>query len=296
MSLNIWSDGMGSWSYGFLKPLLARTFPGTTITYDDRKERKPDLVVRSHFQDHERAPPYSCPYITWSGESYPVAIRAGEPAPLLEINTAHTGRPNEIWFPHLVAELEQTVRPDPVGWPKKHCCAFAFGNRVPQREELFLRMRAQEPTCHAFGRSCFTPGNPFVLGRADRSRNDEMFHQHGYGLVVAMENKIAPGYLTEKIGYAFKAGAVPIYWGDTATVSDLFNPAAFINVCDFASPTAAANYAVQVWRDPHKLRPYLDAPMTLNGRLADYEAVRTEYRPWQKPFVDRLRAAFPDLS
>lgn len=201
MSLNIWSDGMGSWSYGFLKPLLARTFPGTTITYDERKERKPDLVVRSHFQGHERAPPYSCPYIIWSGEAYPVAIRAGEPAPLLELNTAHTDRANEIWFPHLVCEHARVARPDPVGWPKERCCAFAFGNRVPQREELFLRMRAQEPTCHAFGRSCFTPDNPFVLGRQDRSRNDEMFHQHGYGLVVAMENKIAPGYLTEKIGY-----------------------------------------------------------------------------------------------
>lgn len=89
---------------------------------------------------------------------------------------------------------------------------------------------------------------------------------------------------------------MPIYWGDTATVSDLFNPASFINVCDFASPSAAADYTVQVWRDPHKLRRYMDAPMTLNERLADYEAVRTEYRPWQKPFVDRLRDAFPDLS
>jgi hypothetical protein len=36
--------------------------------------------------------------------------------------------------------------------------------------------------------------------------------------------------------------------------------------------------------------------MTVNDRLAELETVRTEYQPWQKPFVDRLRDAFPDLS
>lgn len=293
-TLNVWSDGMGSWSYDIVKPLLARTFPGTVITYDERKEHQPDLVVRSHFQGHERTPAYSCPYITWSGESYPVAKVPGR-EPLLELNTAHTGRDNEIWFPHLVSEIARTIRPASVG-PKERCCVYAFGNRVPQREELFRRMRAQEPTCHAVGSSCFTPDNPFVLGRSARSQNGAIFHAYGYGFVVAMENKVAPGYLTEKIGHAYMAGAVPIYWGDTATVSDLFNPESFINVGDFASPSAAADYAIQVWRDPHKLRCYLDAPMTVNGRLADYEAVRTEYRPWQKPFVDRMREAFPDLS
>jgi hypothetical protein len=293
MSLNVWSDGMGSWSYDFMKPLLARTFPGTTITYDTAKEREPDLVIRSHFQGHERTPAYSCPYIAWSGEAYPVSKVAGR-EPLIELNSAHTGRENELWFPQLVAEIAHTARPDPVAWPKERCCAYAFSNHVRPRVELFQRMRAQEMTCHAFGRSCRTPNNPFELGRDDRARNGELFQP--YAFVVGMENRVASGYLTEKIGYAFKAGAVPIYWGDTATVNELFNPESFINVSEFASPAAAADYAVQVWRDPHKLRRYLDAPMTVNDRLAELETVRTEYRPWQKPFVDRLRDAFPDLS
>jgi hypothetical protein len=287
---------MGSWSYDFMKPLLARTFPGTTITYDDHKEHKPDLVVRSHFQGHERTPPYSCPYILWSGESRPVAMIPGR-APLLELNSFHSSRENEIWFPQLVAEISHTARRpggDPFLWPKEYCCAYAFSNCVSQREELFRRMRSQENTCHAFGRSCFTPDNPFVLSRNNRAQNGEQFQP--YGLIVGMENTCAPGYITEKIGYAYKAGSVPIYWGDTPTVTELFNRESFINVNDYASPTAAADYAIQVWRDPHKLRRYLDAPITLNDRLADIEAVRTEYRPWQKLFVDRLRDAFPDLS
>jgi hypothetical protein len=270
-------------------PLLQRTFPRTRITTDT--ERDPDLIVRSHFQRMEPTRPYSCPYITWSGESYPVAHLPDGP-PLLELNTAHTGRPNEIWFPHIVAELEKTSRPDPVVWPKRWCCAMAFTNRVREREELFWQMRIQEPTCYGFGRSCHTPDCPFELPAANRGQNGRAFQD--FGFIVAMENKVAPGYLTEKIGYAFSAGAVPIYWGDSATVSDFFNPAAFINVLDHASPRAAADYAVQIWRDPHKLRAYLDAPLTLNHRLEDYEAVRTDYRPWQAPFIDKLREAFPD--
>lgn len=289
-TLNIWSDGMGSWSYGFLMPLLKRTFPGTLITTDH--ERDPDLVVRSHFQRLEPTRPYKCPYITWSGESYPVAHLPGR-APLLELNTAHTGRPNEVWLPFLVVEQAHTVRPDPVVWPKRWCAAMAFTNRVREREELFWQMRIQEPTCYGFGASCRTSDNPFILPASERGKNNTSFQP--FGFVVSMENKVAPGYITEKIGTAFCAGAVPIYWGDTATVCDFFNPEAFINVRDFAGPRAAADFAVQVWRDPHKLQTYLDAPMTLNRRLEDYEAVRTEYRLWQAPFVDRLRDAFPDL-
>lgn len=291
--MNVWSDGMGSWSYGFLKPLLARTFPGTTITYDSKKEKVPDLVVRSHFRSHESTPEYSCPYIVWSGESRPVD-KLPDRDPLVEFNTFHSNRDNEIWFPHIIAEIEHTARPDPIVWPKKYCCAYAFSNRVFERESLFCYMRIREPTCYSFGSSCHTRDNPFELSRTDRSRNGERFQPFGY--VVAMENVVAPGYLTEKIGYAFMAGAVPIYWGDKATVTELFNPDSFINVNDFASVNAAAEYALQTWRDPHKMRRYLDAPITVNSLLEDMEAVRTEYRPWQKPFVDKLRDAFPDLS
>jgi hypothetical protein len=113
---------------------------------------------------------------------------------------------------------------------------------------------------------------------------------------VAMENKIAPGYITEKIGNAFNSGSVPIYWGDVETIKSFFNPESFICVNDFQTPETAAQYAVQVWRDPQKLHKYLDAPIVVNNNLAEYEAIFTEYRPWMKFAVDTLRDAFSDLS
>jgi hypothetical protein len=109
-----------------------------------------------------------------------------------------------------------------------------------------------------------------------------------------MENSVKPGYLTEKIGHAFASGSVPIYWGDTETVNDFFNPASFLNVSDFASPAAAGEFAVQLWRDPQKLQPYLDAPVVVNNRLADYKTA--EMRPWKMPIYNVMKETFPDIS
>jgi hypothetical protein len=282
---------MGSWSYGFLDPLFQRTFPHTRIVHDDR--RAPDLVVRSHFTRMEQLSAYSCPYITWSGEVPPVALLSDR-APLFEVNTAQSGRPNEVWFPHLVAEIERTDRPTVIASPKRWCCAYAFTARIPEREQFFRALRAREPTCYAFGPSCKTHDNPFEVLRSSRQQNGSHFKEFAH--CVAMENCVAPGYMTEKIGFAYLAGTVPIYRGDTATVNDFFNPASFINVSDFPSLEAAADHVVETWRDPQKLQKYLDVPVTLTDRLRDYEAIRTEYRPWQKPMVDALREAFPDLS
>jgi hypothetical protein len=290
MSLNVVSDGMGSWSYGFMEPFLRRTFPKTGITFDNAKSA--DLVIRSHFTPRERAVPYTCPYIVWSGESSPVFLLKDR-EPLFELNTFHSDRPNSVYFPHLIAECKETRRPS-TQCPKRYCCSYAFSNPVSDRELLFRRMRSLEPSCYAFGRCSFTKDNPFIAPANIRGQNHIAFREFAFN--VAMENAIVPGYMTEKIGFAFCSGSVPIYWGDTDTVSDFFNPPSFFNVRDYKTPIAAAETAVQIWRDPQKLQKFLDVPITLNNRLTDYEAIYTEYRPWQKPMVDQLRDAFPDLS
>ena len=212
--------------------------------------------------------------------------------PLFELNTFYADRPNSVYFPLLIAELTETRRPSLIA-SKRHCCSYAYSNPILERELLFRRMRSLEPSCYAFGRCSFTNDNPFIAPANIRGQNHIAFREFAFN--VAMENAIVPGYMTEKIGFAFCSGSVPIYWGDTDTVSEFFNPVAFFNVRDYKTPIAAAETAVQIWRDPQKLQKFLDAPITLNDRLTDYEAIYTEYRPWQKPMVDHLRDAFPDL-
>lgn len=282
--MNIWSEGMGSWGYPIILPMLARTFPNTIISTDPSKP--PTLVVKSHF-DESRS--YTCPYITWSGESRNVSHK--EYLPILEINTCISDRPNSLYFPLLCCVHQKIQRPVPN--PKKSwCCSFVYTNRVSERERLFRSMRALERTCYAFSTSCFTYDNPFVAP-SEWSDNASRFNQFAFN--IAMENTVAPGYITEKIGNAFKSGSVPIYWG-APEINDFFNPASFVNVSDYTSPEACGAAAVQIWRDPQKMQPYLDAPITLNSKVDDYLAVYTEYRPWQKSFVDLMRSAYPDLN
>jgi hypothetical protein len=286
--MNIWSEGMGSWSYHFMIPLLSRTFPNTPITTD--QSRPPNLVIKSNFGEPMT---YTCPYICWSGESYFVSQK--EYPPLFEFNTILSDRPNSIYFPHLFGDecMKHGSIKRPESTPKPWCCSFAYSRGVSQRESLFRSMRDLEPTCYAFGQSCFTHDNPFVLTRNDRTRNASKFNQFVFN--VAMENTVAPGYITEKIGNAFNSGSIPIYWG-APEINDFFNPASFINVSNYANPEACGIAAVQIWRDPQKKQPYLDAPITLNSKVDDYLAIYKDYRPWQKKCVDILRETYPDLS
>ena len=84
--------------------------------------------------------------------------------------------------------------------------------------------------------------------------------------------------LTEKIGNAFNTGAVPIYQGDDDTVNGFFNPESFINVSNFGSVEAAVTHAVEVWKNPHKFKTYLDKPILVNSSMDDYLALhRNEY-------------------
>lgn len=289
-TFNVGADGCGYWGYSVTDPLLSRAFPNTRITHDPT--RPYDLIVRSH-GSKSNTPSFSCPYITWSGEPFRVPHIPGR-TPILEINTAHyPDATNNIYFPQLVAEIPHTGRPAEIK-PKLWCASYAFTHRVPERESLFRNLRAKEPTCYAFGPSCRTRDNPFELSRGERAQNSEKFSQ--FGFVVAMENRIVDGYITEKIGHAFNAGTVPIFWGDTATANEFFNPAAFINVQAYSTSEQAADTIINIWKDKQKLQKYLDAPVVVNDTLREYEALRTEYRPWQKLFIDKIRDAFPDVN
>ena len=61
--------------------------------------------------------------------------------------------------------------------------------------------------------------------------------------MFALENKQAPGYVTEKIVNAFYSGAIPIYWG-SSTITELFNKTTFINVSDFNSLRDCVDYVM----------------------------------------------------
>jgi hypothetical protein len=291
-SLNIHLAGpqSGEWALPYIRDvILPEVFPRTKITADP--EKPPQLILRDYATP---VTSFDVPYIAVSGEAIYCKPNYDQ-RPLFFLDTCKgSPHPESVWCPLIVQECLlhfPMVRPD-LSKAKRWCCAYAHSNPVTEREVLFRTMRSLEPTCYAFGRCSKTKDNPFNLAITERGQNKDAFQE--FGFIVAMENCVVSGYLTEKIGHAFAAGSVPIYWGDTETVNDFFNPAAFLNVSDFQSPLHAGRFAVELWRDKQKLQRYLDAPVTVGQRVAEY-ATR-DYRAWKKPIYDALRDEFLDLS
>ena len=78
-------------------------------------------------------------------------------------------------------------------------------------------------------------GEVDVFGRAVKKPvryKEEVAKNYKY--VVCFENDLYPGYVTEKLVDAYKCGAVPIYWGDLGSDTNL-NRESFINLKDFSS-------------------------------------------------------------
>lgn len=288
-TFNVLSENYGEWGFEVIDALLLQTFHNIVIVHD--ATLKPDLVVKSHFYQPSSISNYTCPYITWSGESNRV-VHNTTSAPIMEINTINCNVKNSLYFPHLITECKEIRRPKPI--EKKYCCSYAYKVSINERENLFRVMRSLEKSCFSFGRSLYTNDNPFESPQIQRWDNYKLFNSFAFN--VAMENKIFSGYITEKIGHAFLSGSVPIYWGDTNTVNHFFNSESFINVLDYPNIEKAAQDIIEIYKDKDKYHKYSSSPITINKNLEDYEVLlKGEYRLWQKDFIDTVRFAYPDL-
>lgn len=85
-------------------------------------------------------------------------------------------------------------------------------------------------------------------------------HNNQYKFVIAFENKLYPGYVTEKICDAYKSKSIPIYWGTTDVIKD-FNPTTFINANDFSSIDELVEYIIKVDNDDHLYELYFKEPI-----------------------------------
>ena len=87
-----------------------------------------------------------------------------------------------------------------------------------------------------------------------------------YQFVIASENAIVPGYITEKIFNAFLAGAIPIYYG-TNHIEKYFNKDSFINANNFSSRKELIQYILRVADDKNLLTKYLSTPPCTEKQL-----------------------------
>ena len=109
--------------------------------------------------------------------------------------------------------------------------AYLYYRCRPRRERFVELLRKEGLTVHALGRCSSHSGDDFVSKRFSERWHDDAIAQYApYKFVVAFENDDKAGYVTEKLGLAFLAGSVPIYWGPAT--DHIFNPDAYIRCHD----------------------------------------------------------------
>ncbi|KAG6953282.1 hypothetical protein JG687_00012482 [Phytophthora cactorum] len=137
---------------------------------------------------------------------------------------------------------------------KRRFCAYLYARcDRPQREYMFDVLNAMEPV-DALG-VCAGSSRPRNLShRASRFslwyNDDAVATFRQYKFVIAFENSGVPGYVTEKLINPFLAGSIPIYLGNSTTVSQLYNPESFIDCGHFAKLVECAAYVMQVHKSP----------------------------------------------
>lgn len=282
------SDGMGRWGIFTINTVLKIAYPDCQIEWSNNSQ--PDLVVKSHFTKGENIA-YTCPYVTWSGES--IAVRYPENKPPICQITSHIalGAPvtsfhvpfatdhmseKSMWLEFAAGKSvdwkveeylpsSQLFADRSTDEKRPYFCAYMNGNAISERERLFnlLLQRKGHLTCHALGKCSNNIDQiktdtkihahvcSYMAGRGDDTiygGNAKIFKHYRFALV--MENANLPGYVTEKLVNAFKAGTIPIYWGGGGYADQIFNPKAFIDVSKFNSLEACADYIVKVDDNP----------------------------------------------
>ncbi|ETP52459.1 hypothetical protein F442_02519 [Phytophthora nicotianae P10297] len=139
------------------------------------------------------------------------------------------------------------------GMEKQKFCAYLYARCDSNRELMFDLLNFLRPV-DALG-SCAgssrPPDSAKLASRGAMFYNDDAVRQYApYKFVIAFENTRTSGYVTEKLVNAFLAGSVPIYLGDSKTVSQLFNPASFIDCGRFDDLQDCAEFVVEVDNSP----------------------------------------------
>ncbi|RLN86696.1 hypothetical protein BBJ28_00018847 [Nothophytophthora sp. Chile5] len=137
---------------------------------------------------------------------------------------------------------------------RRKFCVYLYARcDRPQREYMFDVLNAMQPV-DAPGICAGSSRPPIVSRKASRFSlwyNDDAVHTfEDYKFVIAFENSPAAGYVTEKLVNAFLAGSIPIYMGNSTTVSQLFNTESFIDCGRFEKLRDCAAFVVKVHETP----------------------------------------------
>ena len=224
---------------GYKFTQLAQYLTGNDVAPKHHQPTSHDIAVEGMFGPHDCPANFTGTTLHVNGESVlagPSALKPGKKALYAGPLPSQIPRAMQMYY---ASETYMTLKP----WKRllntrKHDLIYAASNCVRYREDMF-NLLALVVNAKAGGACCGSHPELRVTFSGRNMYRKNVMQYVNYKFVLAMENKYSPGYITEKIIYAFAAGAVPIYYG-TLEVFDLFNHEAFVFI-DPARPQSGIN-------------------------------------------------------
>ena len=276
--------------------LLSLSYPYKKVTFTNSEEC--DVIIYTHFtRKQELWNQHPKPFIVWNGESYCLPTNIPNCSKKITVSSHDPNHdPNhDLDIPYaFFAFVEYQKRQL---WLKYKNLKLSdkklFGycisaDRGPNNRKNFVDIFTQKtPFTWSLGRY---KSEKSKVDRVGGKWNDEKLLEKysEFKFVLAAENTVKCGYLTEKIINVFSAGAVPIYIGDSTLVKKIFNAKSFICVEDFPTYEICIDYVLNLSED--KIVTYLSQPIFSNNREAEiFKQYNNELATCNKHIIIRIR-------
>jgi len=269
--ITVGSVGFG-YEFGeyFINYILNLAFPKLTIKYDNSENC--DLIIYTHFtRNQDFWNKTKKPYLLWNGEKYNLPSKIKNCSNKLVVSSVDLNsnlripyafvayaeyRQRNLWLKYKNLDLEN-----------KKLFAFCISaNRGENIRNTFVEKfsdKCNDVWC--LGRYKVNNNIDQVDGKWNNEKLQETYSK--YKFVLAPENEIKKGYITEKIINVFSSGAIPIYIGDSVLAKKIFNSKAFICLDDFDNIDDCINYALSL--SDEQIKGYLSENIFTNNPDAD---------------------------
>jgi hypothetical protein len=170
-------------------------------------------------------------------------------------------------------QLEPMIRssvpdPDKILAGKPNFCSLlcAYSDRTTRQRQEFFHILNRRRKVDSAGPALNNTGFRIPKGGDGMNRYE---HKIGwirnYRFNIAFENRLCPGWTTEKLVDPLHVHTIPIHWGDSR-VGEFFNPESFISAHDFRSLDELADYVLHVDETPELYARYVQAPPFVGNR------------------------------
>lgn len=272
---------VGSVGYGyefgeyFVNYVLNLAFPKLSINYDNSENC--DLIIYTHFtRNQDFWNKNKKPYLLWNGEKYNLPSNIRNCSNKLKICSVDPN--SNLCIPYaFFAYVEYKQRNL---WLKyknldiknkrlfSYCISAKRGDNI--RNTFVERFAEKSNDVWCLGRYKVNNNIDKIDGKWNNEKLQETYSK--YKFILAAENEVKKGYITEKIINVFNSGAIPIYIGDSVLAKKIFNSKAFICLDDFDNIDDCINYVLSLSYD--EIKRYLNEKIFTNNPEAD---VFTEY-------------------